>query len=196
VLTLVLATLFTACGGGNSIATSTASSSAATGVATTASGAATAGATTASSSKTSDICAKIPLADAQALTPQTLKPAADAAGIPSCLFHNAGKDVKVDYYLSDADQHFYKSLSNSSDHQLSGVGDEAFWNEPIDGHSPPYLSAHKGNVTCTIVSNDPPDTTMKFTGPPTTPLYTVTADDALAYAQLMGKVCNDVFAAQ
>jgi hypothetical protein len=189
-MVLLMASMSLACGG-SSTATKTpaAAAGAATSVATNAARTATVIATTASGSS-KGICAKIPLADVQALTPQTLQPGTDAVGVPSCLFHNPGQDVKVDYYLDDADQQFYKSLSNSTDHQLSGIGDEAYWNEPVEGQTPPYLSAHKGNVTCIIVSNFPPDTTLSFSG------GTVQDADALTYAQLLGKVCNDVFAAQ
>jgi hypothetical protein len=182
----------TVSGGGTSVATNV--SGAATALASVASGAATSIATAAAAGKADGVCAKIPLADVQALTPQTLSPSTDT-GIGECLFHNAGLDVTVDYYVDDTDMSAYTSLSGNGDHPLSGVGDEAYWNEVVPGRTPPTLVARKGNETCTILSNDPPDTTMN-----TTPLngtgYTVTDEDALAYVQLLAKVCNDVFAAQ
>jgi hypothetical protein len=182
--------LLSACSSGSSKPTATAAGQSA---ATSASGAATVVATSAAGGKAADICAKIPLADAQALTPQPLQPSTNT-GIGECLFHNAGQDLKVDYYLDDTDQQYYTSLSGSNDHPLAGVGDEAYWNEPIPGQSPPALFAHQGDETCTILSNDPPDTTLKYSG--SEPFIKVTDADALAYVQLMAKVCEDVFAAR
>lgn len=140
---------------------------------------------------TNVVCSKIPVADVQALTPNTVQPATDS-GIGECVWHNSGEPVQVDYYPQDNDKSSYMNLSNGNDHAISGIGDEAYWNEAVDGKSAPQLSARKGTTTCVIQSNDPPDTTMKVTQNGAT--YTVTDADALAYVQLMGKVCNDVFA--
>ena len=72
---------------------------------------------------------------------------------------------------------------------------QAYWNEAVAGISIPSISAHKGNVTCVIQPPDPPDSTCKtVTGD--NPLgYAITEADATTFAQLLGKVCNDVFAA-
>ncbi|MEO7034991.1 MAG: hypothetical protein ABI548_13865 [Polyangiaceae bacterium] len=65
------------------------------------------------------------------------------------------------------------------------------------GLSSPSLVAHKtsgSSPSCGIESNDPPDTTMLNT-PNGLGGFTSTQSDVVAYVQLMGKVCNDVFAA-
>ena len=98
---VLVAGLFSGCSSGSS-STATSSSSGgttATATATTAAGAATAVKTSAAAA--SGVCGKIALADAQALVPQTLSPVTNT-GIGECLFHNAGQDVKVDYYTKSA----------------------------------------------------------------------------------------------
>jgi hypothetical protein len=116
-------------------------------------------------------------------------------GINDCLFHQPdGSALQVDVYANDPDLKYYKTLSLPGDHQISGIGDQAYWNEALPGQTPPELIAHKGNVTCVMQSNDPPDTTLKIVQNTSTGLYTVSDADALGYVQLMGKVCNDVFA--
>jgi hypothetical protein len=194
VFTLVLvAGLLTGCSSGSSSTATSSSSGGTTATATTAKAAGAATAAKTSAAAGSGVCGKIALADAQALVPQTLSPVTDT-GIGECLFHNAGQDVVIDYYTNDADQSSYKTISTGNDQQIAGIGDEAFWNEAVPGRTPPELAARKGNETCVIQSNDPPDTTLKTT--PTASGFTVSDADALAYVQLMGKVCNDVFAAQ
>ncbi|MGH2631922.1 MAG: hypothetical protein ACRDG3_00810, partial [Tepidiformaceae bacterium] len=139
------------------------------------------------------VCGRIARADAQALLPATIKSAADDV-LGDCIFTtNGGAPLTITTYSSDPDQQYYKTLSGAADHQISGIGDEAYWNEPVPGRTSPELNAHKGDVTCVIQPNDPPDTTLKTTPSGAGDLYTVTDADALAYVQLMGKVCNDVF---
>ena len=140
-------------------------------------------------------CSAITIADAQALIPTTVTSVSDT-GIGECHINFGGSDsgvtdLPVDYYLNDSALTAYNTLSGGNDHQISGIGDQAYWNEAVDTESPPQLSAHKGSVTCTIQSNAPPDTTMKTTAGGLVG-YTVTDSDALAYVQLMGKICNDV----
>jgi hypothetical protein len=191
VATALCVSLLMACSSGSSNATSTSLSH---GAATTVAGAPSAVATTAAGGTSSDVCARIVLADAQALTPQPLRPATDA-GAGVCVFHNAGADLTVNIAVNDVDQKVYKTLLQFGDNELAGVGDAAYWNEPAPGQSTPQLEARKGAETCFIQSNNPPDTTLKTTG--TAPYgLTVTDADALAYVQLMAKVCEDVFAAR
>lgn len=92
------------------------------------------------------------------------------------------------------------TLSGAFTFPISGIGDEAYYFEVTTddagtGVSAPSLAAHKasGNdPSCGIESNDPPDTTLHTT--PDVAGFTATKSDVIAYVQLMGKVCNDVFA--
>ena len=74
------------------------------------------------------------------------------------------------------------------------IGDKAYWIEAVAGHTTPGLTAQKGSVACVILPPDPPDSTLKFSGAP--PMITVADGDATAFVQLLGKVCNDAFAAE
>lgn len=142
----------------------------------------------------SGICTKMSRDDVQALLPATISSVSSSIG--DCVFHEPdGSDLTVTLYSNDPDMKYYNTLSTSSDSALMGVGDVAYWNEAVRGRTPPYISAHKGNETCVIQSNEPPDTTLKATVTTNTGLLTVDDSDALAYARLMGKVCNDAFAA-
>jgi hypothetical protein len=66
-------------------------------------------------------------------------------------------------------------------HDVAGVGDKAYWTSATRG---PRLEAMKGKAQCEL--GTPKKATLKSTSD---------ADQA-AYVQLMGKVCNDMFAAQ
>jgi hypothetical protein len=160
------------------------------------------GLTTAATSGTgsaSGICTKIPQADVQALIPQKITSVTGSNQLLECHYHftpiaaDDSSDLVVGFRLDDGDQSSYKNLSDQSDHAVSGIGDMAYWNEPVPSRTSPELSAHKGKVTCIIQPTDPPETTLKYTG--TLSFVTIDDADALAYVQLMGKVCNDVFAA-
>lgn len=187
-----LAIATAACGGGSSNSSSTKTAASTNGGAS-ASGAAISNPGGASSG---GYCDKITRADVQALVPNTIT---EVGGdrIVACIFKEGSSgSVEVDIYGSDPDQKYYKSLSLSNDQSISGVGDQAYWNEPVPNASPPELIARKGNVTCVIQSNELPDSTIKATNSTSTGLFTVSDSDALAYVQLMGKVCNDAFAAK
>ena len=152
------------------------------------------------------VCAAISQADAQAIVTHPIVSLQDFGAEGSCVFKysggSQGDSLQIDYYTDDADKTSYNTLSagqsdggDDGDHPLSGVGDEAYWNQAVPGISIPQLSAHKGNATCVIQPPDPPDSTCK-TSPADTPLgIGVTETDGAAFAQLLGKVCNDVFAA-
>ncbi len=104
--------------------------------------------------------------------------------------------IAVVIYDPDTDKSMYNlQYAAGSSHSITGFGDEAFYNDgdQADGITGPDFHAHKGDVTCDIASPAPPNTTLKTTAAGTG--YTATQSDELAYVQLMGKTCNDVFAA-
>lgn len=152
------------------------------------------------------VCAAISQADAQAILSRPITSLQDFSAEQSCVFKysggSQGDSLQIDFNTNDADKSSYNNLSagpsdggDNGDHPLSGVGDEAYWNQAVSGISIPAISAHKGNVTCVIQPPDAPDSTCKTT-PADTPLgIGVTESDGAAFAQLLGKVCNDVFAA-
>ena len=146
---------------------------------------------------TKNICPLITQADVQALVVPTITGVTNLDGV-RCQFADSGEGIKVEHYDNDANLTSYNNLhqdgggGSGPDHQLQGVGDMAYWNEAIDGKAPPELIAHKGNVTCVIQSPMPPDTTCKTTDDGSG-IPAFAESDALAYVQLMAKVCNDVF---
>jgi len=183
-----LAALLTSCGGGSSSDSSKTASSGSNG-----SNASTSTGNSNASQKSGSLCANIKQADVQALLPSPIISAA-ANGVGDCTYREqGGGSLDVTIYTNDPDEKYYKGLAGlSTDQQLSGVGDEAYWNEPAPGHSPPEVSAHRMNQTCVIQSNDPPDTTMKVTiTNAQSNLYNVADADSSAYAALLGKVCAD-----
>lgn len=149
------------------------------------------------SSGGSDVCTSIPQADVQALLAFPITNTSDLSSVFACGYQFSGGTTTFSFTWDpgDAGLDSYNTLKGNADHSVSGIGDMAYWNEAVANHTSPDLEAHKGNATCTVQSNDPPDITMKTT--PATGIYqfTVTDTDALAYVQLMGKVCNDIFGA-
>jgi hypothetical protein len=78
-------------------------------------------------------------------------------------------------------------------HTISGIGDHAVWFDS-GGEIVPSLGAWKGNVSCLVQpDSDVENDTVTYTGKP--PFIKIADADGLAYAQKMGKVCADVFAA-
>jgi hypothetical protein len=158
------------------------------------------GATGAGSSVTASVCTKISQADVQALLSSSITSVSGGADVGVCDFHftdEAGAGFQnITFNANDPDKSSYNNLtSGAADHAISGIGDEAYWNEPAPGQTTPELAAHKGNATCVLeAEGNPNDTTLKVT-PGIQGQFTVADSDALAYVQLMGKVCNDVFAA-
>lgn len=146
---------------------------------------------------TKNICPLINQTDVQALVVPTITGVTNESGIV-CQFADSGEGIKVEHYDDDAAKTAYNNLhldgggGSGTDHPLQGVGDEAYWNEALDGKAPPELIAHKGNITCVIQSPDVPDTTCKTTDDGSG-LPAFAESDAEAYVQLMAKVCNDVF---
>jgi hypothetical protein len=152
------------------------------------------------------VCAAIPQADAQAILTNPITSLQDFSAEQSCVFKysggSQGDSLMITFNPNDTDKTSYNTLSegpsdggDNGDHPITGVGDEAYWNQAVPGISIPAISAHKGNVTCVIQPPDAPDSTCKTT-PADSPLgIGVTESDGAAFAQLLGKVCNDVFEA-
>ena len=106
----------------------------------------------------------------------------------------AGGTLKVNIRLDDAAHKQYTAqASPTPGHDVAGVGDQAFWFAPVEGHTTPWLESYKGSVACEVSPADPDQTTLTYTGNP--PIVTIANSDATAYAQKEGVVCNDVFAA-
>jgi hypothetical protein len=159
------------------------------------------------------ICDRIPLADIQALLPDPLTSVTTTIGDGSqggiiCHVDDDLGGLLIQTYPSDPQKTLFDglmggdpTLSGPFTFPISGIGDEAYYFEVTTdaagtGVSAPALSAHQASgasPSCGIASNDPPDTTMHTT-PDGAGGYTATKSDVVAYVQLMGKVCNDVFA--
>ena len=166
------------------------------------------------------VCDRIPIADIQALLPATITSVDTTIGGGSnggIICHvnvvDPGSGFEIQTYPDDADKSKFDFLlggdptapdaASAFTHPISGIGDEAYYFEVTTddagtGVSSPNLVAHVSSdagasPSCGIESNDPPDTTMKTT--PTDFGYTASQADVVAYVQLMGNVCNDVFAA-
>ena len=105
-----------------------------------------------------------------------------------------GSSLSVQIDPVQADSTYANLRGSGSEHDVSGIGDKAYWIEAVAGHTTPGLTAQKGSVACVILPPDPPDSTLKFSGAP--PMITVADGDATAFVQLLGKVCNDAFAAE
>ncbi len=135
-------------------------------------------------------CKAIKPADAQALMKATLS----AVVINPLECDYAGGTMQVNIRLDDSAHQQYTLLASPDPaHTISGVGDAAFWFEPVPGHTTPQLASYKGSVACDVAPADPADTTLVYTGTP--PIVTVADSDAAAYAQKEAALCRDVFAA-
>lgn len=135
-------------------------------------------------------CKAIKQADAQSLMKADV--GAVVINPEECAY--SGGAMKVSIHLSDADKSEYTALASPApDHLLTGIGDEAFWFQPVPQRTVPWLSAHKGSVSCDVSPADPVDTTLAYTGNP--PLVTISDSDAAAYAQKEGTLCNEAFSA-
>jgi hypothetical protein len=76
---------------------------------------------------------------------------------------------------------------------ISGIGDGAVWDDG-DGEIVPTLGAWRDNVSCLVQpDSDVENDAVTYTGK--SPFTKITDSDGAAYAQKMGKVCTDVFAA-
>jgi hypothetical protein len=130
-------------------------------------------------------CDKIPRADFQALL---AVPVTEVSGAPvgACNAYfakgQAGFSFAALIYADDAPRPFEPTAPGA--HAVSGVGDQAYWRSTdADG---PRLEAMKGKVRCEISPPHAPQSALK----------SMAEADQNAYAQLMGKLCSDMFAAQ
>jgi hypothetical protein len=106
-----------------------------------------------------------------------------------------GGGITVDIDLKDTAKQFYPGGAFSgSEAQLSGVGDEALWSQPVKGMTVPFITARKGNTDCSISPGlDVDQTSMPYTG--SAPFFTIADADAQQYANEEGQICNDIFKA-
>jgi hypothetical protein len=193
---------------GVSAAAATASgASAATPPANTAGGAAT-GVAAAGQPDLDSICPKLPLADAQALIRTTLPAAVPDGRLGGCTFVLAGNaladnnltvsfdvggdaasrysdDVKGQFSAGNATM----SIGPGVTTPLSGVGDKAVWGAVV-GY--PTVSALKGDVYCSVSTADDA-TQLTIIGSANNPLPQGSPAQQLQYAQLEGKLCDDLF---
>ena len=133
------------------------------------------------------VCAAV-AKDVAAIT----KNVSDPATYPGqCAFD--GGATTVTFNTNDPQHSDVTNVISTGANKISGVGDGAVWDD-AGGEVVPSLGAWKGSVSCIVqpdsnVAND----MVTYTG---TPPFTKIADsDGAAYAQKMGAVCNDVFAA-
>ncbi|HEY3877040.1 MAG TPA: hypothetical protein VGM12_00425 [Trebonia sp.] len=108
-----------------------------------------------------------------------------------CAFGGGATTVSFD--VNDPKHSGVIDVMGSDVTAISGIGDHAVW-EDGGGAIVPSLGAWKGSVSCLVqpdsdVSNDD----VTYTGAP--PFTKISIADGVAYAQKMGKVCTDVFAA-
>ena len=133
------------------------------------------------------VCAAIQ-ADVAAIT----KNVSDPKTFPGqCAFGGGATTVSFD--VSDPQHSGVIDVLGSDGTAISGIGDHAVW-EDDGGAVVPSLGAWKGNVSCLVqpdsnITND----AVTYTGTP--PFTKISTADGTAYAQKMGKVCTDVFAA-
>ena len=135
-------------------------------------------------------CKAIKPADIQALMKATLS----SPTINPLECDYAGGSLKINIRLDDSDHKQYTlQASPAPGHTLTGIGDQAYWFEPVTGHTTPWLESYKGSVACEVSPADPDLTTLTYTG--SMPIPTIADGDAAAYAQKEGAVCDDVFSA-
>ena len=194
-----------ACGGGSSKAENSnsapqSSTKSASKVDTGSSGS---GATNASA-----ICSKLPVADAQALISATLSAAVPDPRLGGCTFVLPGNalnanNLTVIFVTGSGAAGRYKDDMNgtltvggqtlkggqSLTTPLSGVGDKAVWGSN-SGY--PTISALKGSVYCSVSTADDA-TKLTIIGGANTPLPQGTQAQQAQYAQLEGKLCDDLF---
>jgi hypothetical protein len=157
---------------------------------------------------TDALCAKLPVADAQALVVPKLSAAVADNRLGGCSFLLPGNQIAdsnltVEFQTGAQAESRYKDDTNGTftaggqsvnvggavTTPLSGIGDKAVWGATT-GY--PTVSALKGSVFCSI---SPADDATKLTiiGNTNSPIPQATQAQQLQYAQLEGKLCNDLF---
>jgi hypothetical protein len=144
-----------------------------------------------SSLDVSKLCAAVKAADIQKLFKASTPKLAVEPG--ECDW--GGGNVTVDIDLKDTSKQFYPGGAFSgTEAQLTGVGDEALWSQPIKGMTVPFITARKGSTDCSISPGlDVDQTSMPYTG--SDPFFKIADADALQYATEEGQVCKDIFSA-
>lgn len=187
VLLAVVGAALAGCASGKSASTSAGSPANASAQATTVTGLPTSTAGLGDSSGTdAKVCAAIQ-GDVAAIT----KNVSDPKTFPGqCAF--GGGATTVTFNVSDP-QHSGVTDVISDGTSISGIGDGAVWYD-AGGEIVPSLGAWKGTVSCLVQpDSDITNDDVTYTGNP--PFTKISAADGAAYAQKMGKVCADVFAA-
>jgi hypothetical protein len=108
-----------------------------------------------------------------------------------CAF--GGGATTVTFFLNDPQHTDVTDVIGTTGNQISGVGDSATWVDS-SGQGVPTLGAWKGNVSCLVQPDSDVDNDM-VTHTGAMPFIKITDADGAAYAQKMGAVCNDLFAA-
>ncbi len=202
-----LAVGVTACGGSSKKASSTGTVSGGTGSTAKPAGGG-GGAVSIPGLPTDALCAKLPVADAQALIVPKLSAAVADNRLGGCTFllpgHQiADSNLTVGYETGSGAAGRYKndttgtfsaggqsvSVGGAVTTPLSGVGDKAVWGASTNY---PTVSALKGSVYCTVSTADDA-TKLTIIGGPNTPIPQASQAQQLQYAQLEGKLCNDLF---
>ncbi len=157
---------------------------------------------------TDALCAKLPVADAQALITSKLSAAVADTRLGGCTFVLPGNKINdnnltvgfesgsgaAGRYKGDVDGTFSAggqtvSAGSAETTPLSGIGDKAVWGSNA-GY--PTISALKGSVYCTVTTADDA-TQLTIIGSSNNPLPQGTQAQQLQYAQLEGKLCNDLY---
>lgn len=133
------------------------------------------------------ICAAI-ANDVAAITKNVSSPATFPG---QCAFGGGATTVSFD--INDPQHADITDVLGTSVNKIGGIGDGAVWSD-AGGEVVPTLGAWKGSVSCLVqpdsnVDND----SVTHTG--TSPFIKISDADGVAYAQKMGAVCTDVFAA-
>ena len=133
------------------------------------------------------VCAAI-ANDVAAITKNVSNPATYPG---QCAFDGGATTVTFD--IDDPQHSDVTNVFGSDATSLSGVGDGAVWSD-AGGEVVPSLGAWKGAVSCVVQpDSDVANDLVTYTGTP--PFTKISDADGAAYAQKMGAVCTDVFAA-
>lgn len=133
------------------------------------------------------VCAAI-ASDVAAITKNVSSPATFPG---QCSFD--GGATTVSFNTDDPHHSDVTSVLGTDSTTIGGVGDGALWADG-GGEIAPTLGAWKGGVSCLVQpDSDVDDDLVTHTG--TMPFVKISAADGAAYAQKMGAVCDDVFAA-
>jgi hypothetical protein len=124
-------------------------------------------------------------ADFQALVSPPLTEVSGAPVSACNAYVSKGQAGFVVAALIYADEPVHKfDPTGAGAHAVSGVGDQGYW--VLGQGEGPRFEAKHGKYTCEIDAPAQDKSTLK----------SMAEADQAAYAQLMGKLCNDMFAAQ